>query len=156
MVLDVVLYHLGRDVAGAAGEISPGPEVLSPVPFLQLRELHLQFSRGYPLDLLEEFRDGYRWRYRDEHVDVVRGNRTGDYFDVEIVANHADLLFRLFSDSSFEDLEPVLGYPDDVQGDAVERMGSLAVIGVHERDAFTLQGGLYSIPRFCERAEAFV
>lgn len=147
-MLDVVLYHLGRDVAGAADEISPGPEVLSPVPFLQFRELHLQFSRGYPLDLLEEF--------RDEHVDVVRGNRTGDYFDVEIVANHPDLLFRFFSDFSFQDLEAVLGYPDDVDGDAVERVGSLAVIGVHERDAFTLQGGLYSIPRFCERAEAFV
>jgi hypothetical protein len=49
---NVFLDHFGGDIARTADKVATGPEVLPPVPFLEFREFHLQFSTHLAFEIL--------------------------------------------------------------------------------------------------------
>jgi hypothetical protein len=54
MPLDVLLNLLRRDLSRRAAEVPPRPQMLTPIPLLQMRKLLLQQMRRPPLQVLRD------------------------------------------------------------------------------------------------------
>ena len=79
MRLDILKYHVVRDITGSRAKISPRPEMAPPIAFPNLRKFYLDFIGRSPLYLLHELADRYLWWYLNEHVDVIiRQDATDD------------------------------------------------------------------------------
>ncbi len=57
MMLQILLHHLFRDIAGAPYSVPDGPEVSAPVSFPQLRVFLLQHPRRSPFEPFDQIRD---------------------------------------------------------------------------------------------------
>ena len=117
VVFGVFLDHLGGDIARTADKVAPGPEVLAPVSFLQLRELHLQLPAGLALEVLYEGGDVGGGVDGDEDMYMIRSHCSREDLDVFLVADTAYEVFGSMTNIPFQHLVPVFGDPAQVQVD---------------------------------------
>ncbi len=140
-MFQVLRHQIVGNVAAAPGTIPDRPEVFAPVPLLQLGELLLQDPRGPSLQPLDEIADGFRWRIFEQHMDVIF---TDDPFEDAHIFGITDLDQQRATpllDVALEHLVAVFRYPDDVDGQATDRM--TAVAGApHRRPSYHRHGGV--------------
>jgi len=114
-MFDVFFNHLGGHVPGTADKVTTSPQVLAPVAFLEFGELHLKLSGGFAFEILYQRGDVGRGIDGDEHVDVVWGYGTGEYFSTFFIADATEEVFRTLANVAFEYFVPVLGNPADME-----------------------------------------
>lgn len=90
MLLKILKYDIVRDVAAGGGEVAPSPEMASPVPLAQVRELHLHPMRRASLDTPHEVADGNMRRDFHEHMEMFSRQNAGDDLDAQFFAHLPD------------------------------------------------------------------
>jgi len=92
MLFEVTLNHLVSDLPRCGTEISPGPKVSSPIPFLDDGEFLEQLGRGPPFDPSHDFTCSHGWRSRYEDVNMIFADHTADDPDFEGITRLAHQL----------------------------------------------------------------
>jgi hypothetical protein len=101
--------------------------ILTPVAFLQMRELFLQLSGGHAFDVLDDLgRAQGRWtRYQDMHV--IDADMALDNGQFAAHTHLTDNVARAFGYLSAQHLIAVLGSPHQVVLDVVDRVSTFAI-----------------------------
>lgn len=81
MLFEVLKYQVLRSVAACCRKAAAIPEPLPPVPFADLWELLVNFSRRPTVLLADRIADGRFGRHRHEHVDMITRQNALDDLD---------------------------------------------------------------------------
>jgi hypothetical protein len=87
LLLDVLHHHFIGHITRAGGKVASCLKMPPPKLTTQRLELHQHPPRRPPLDLLEQFTDGYMRRYRDKNVHMIPGNMPLENLYVSGLAN---------------------------------------------------------------------
>lgn len=126
-MFQILSYHLFRDVAGAPRPVPDGPEVLAPVPLLPCWKLTLQNPRRAPFQSPDKLTYRLRWRVLDQHVDMIAADHTFEDADIFGIADLQNQPVTSFLDLACEHMVTILGRPDDIHGQARDRMAAITI-----------------------------
>ena len=121
-MFDVLFNHLSRHVPGTADKVTTCPEVLAPIAFLKFRVLHLELSGGFTFEIFYQGGDVGGGIDGDEHMHVVWGHSTREYFGTFLIANATQQLFGTLANIAFEYFVSVLRDPTDMEIDGEHRV----------------------------------
>ncbi len=155
MMVNVGFNLFLRDRAHRATEIAAGPQMLTPVAFLEQGELVLQFARRNAFNALSDLGRRERWRTGNHQVNMVTTEMTFQDGHFPTYADLADNFARSFGGFTAQHLITVFGDPYKVILNIVDRMRSLAIVG-HGWCSTILQGILLEIPAEAIRLKAKV
>jgi len=128
MFLNVLLDLLLGDHAHRRTEISPRPQVLSPIALLQMRKFLLQFPRRYSLQVWHDF--GWtqqRWtRHQHRHMVSTHMPLQNGYIPAQ--AHLSQYLTRPLGHLPPQDLIAVFRHPHQMILDVIERVRSFAIV----------------------------
>src|SRR5689334_22832054 len=128
MLFNVVLDLFLTDGSDTGTEVAPCPQMLSPIAFLQVRKLILQFARGRSFQILSDFGWAQLWRARYQQVDMVNTDMALHDGDVSAQAQLADDFARSFSNFRSQYLVTVFGHPHEVILDVIRRVWPFAIL----------------------------
>jgi hypothetical protein len=122
MFLNVVFDLLFGNRAHRRTEIATAPQMLSPIPLLEVGKFILQFARRYPLQILHDFRRTQLWWAGQQQMNMISAHMAFQYHHLPA---HTDLPHDLAG--SFRYLAPqhflaVFGRPYKVILDVIGRM----------------------------------
>jgi len=144
MLLAILKYDVVGDIAAGRAEITACPEVPSPVALLQGRELMLNLVRQAPFHSAHDVADRELRRDRDKHMHMIRRQDALDDGHAELGADLADDLADAQAQLACQNLEAILGDPDDVVA-MIENRVRAGVVGHAElpeiMDPFRLTAG---------------
>src|SRR6266478_6806286 len=113
-MLQILLDHLFCHLADRGAEVPSRPEMPAPVPFLHVRKLFKQLTRGAPLDPPHDLtRRHGRWTTR-QNVDVILAHHALYDSDLKGFARLAHQLSYAVGDIAREHLVAVLRHPHKV------------------------------------------
>ena len=125
MMLQILLYHILRDIATAPGSVADGPEMPTPITFPQFWILFLNPARCSPLDHLHKMADTLaRWIFYMQMY-VVLTHNSRQYFCIFSITHLTDQITTSLLDISLENSVPVLRGP--YQMDRQTRYGVASV-----------------------------
>jgi hypothetical protein len=124
---NILLDHLVCNVARADGQISPCPNMSTPILFSQVRKFGQQYSRAYPFQPLNDFADILRWSIRDEHMHMIARDFSCDDFKFMLHCNLSQYIPCPYCYLPCQYLLTVLGYPDEMNFEIRSCVGSYSV-----------------------------
>ena len=142
-MLNVLLDHLFGNVSSTHHEVASGPQVLSPVPFLEGWVFHLELSRRFPFEVLYQGAGSGRRVYGDENMDMIWGDGAWNDFDILLYADSPDEVSRSLAYLSLQHTVAILGNPRDVELDAEDWVGRFAIFIGH--DVIVYRTGSYRL-----------
>ena len=118
LIFNIFCDHLIRDVAAAATEVPPRPEMAAPVLLAQMGKLRQQMVRRLPFQPLHQPTDGHLRRDRDEEMDMILRNLA--FHDVDFLAatDFPQQFSHAIADFSMQDRFSIFCDPDQMQMDA--------------------------------------
>ena len=126
-MFDVIIDHLLRHIPGAPGTVPYCPEMPAPVALAQMGELVLEEAGCSSLEPLHDVGERELGRVLEMHVDMIGADGPLEDPDVLAVADLDEQCSASLLHLSREDVEAVLGDPDDVDGQTREGMAAVPV-----------------------------
>ncbi len=114
VLLDILKDDVVGDIAAGRAEIAACPEVPSPVALLEPGEFSLNFVRRSALHPANNIANPKMRRDRHEHMHMIRRQDALDDGHAELGADLADDLADTQAHFACQNLEAILGDPDDV------------------------------------------
>ena len=109
-------------------EVSPGPQMLPPIPLLQVREFILQHPRRSPFHILHNLRRAQAWRTRHQDMHMIFANMPLQYLDIPTQATLSDQLPCPQRHFPFQHVITILCHPHKMVFDIIHAMWSLSVL----------------------------
>src|SRR5258706_1186688 len=128
MPFDIVLDLLLADGSGTRTEVATRPQMLTPIAFLQMRKLILQFARGSTLEILSNFGWRHLWRTRHQQVYVVNADMSLQDADVSAHTDLTDNFTHPLRYFSAQYLVAVLRHPHKVILDVIRCVRSFSIL----------------------------
>lgn len=141
ILLNPLLGHL----TDGGTEVPACPEVSPPVALLQHRELLEPFAGGTPFDPAHDLTRCHGGRCRDEDVHMILAHDPLQNLDLEDLACLPDQLSHAQRHITCEDLVAVLGDPDKVVLDVLNRVTAISIL--HSSSTVKECGGLLYLAR---------
>src|SRR4029434_2470362 len=117
-----------RDIAAAAAEVAPRPDMAPPKALPHMRKFGQQTIGTFAFHPLDEATDRHvRWD-RDHHMDMIRGDVPLENIDAGLLALFTDDGTDPFRNLTAQHFMAVLGNPDDMEMDGKCRMGAMAIV----------------------------
>ena len=129
MVLQILLNHLIRHVAGTECPIAYSPEMLSPVTFTKLREFLLDFSGASPFHEADHLADREFRGIGDIDMDVVFAYPSPDNLNIIGVTDLTDQLPHPETYLFCQHVIPILRYPYQMDFQIVNCINTLVKQG---------------------------
>ena len=127
LVLDILLNHFIRHIPAAAAKIPPRPHSLAPILLPQLGIFPQQLVRGRPLQSLHQSAYRHLRGNREEQMDMILRDISGDDFYSFPLADLTDQFpypVRLFS---FQHGFSLFCDPHHMQRDRKDRMRAMSI-----------------------------
>ena len=141
-----------RDMAAAAAEGAPRPDMAAPKALPQMRELGQQTIGAFAFHALDQATDrDVRWD-RDHHMDMARRDVPLEDIAAGLLALFTDNGPDPLGDLTAQHFMAVLGDPDDMEVDGKRRMGAMAIVthalqSTQNRLKLPPQGGGFAPPK---------
>ncbi len=128
LIFNVLFDHLIRDVAAAATEVAPRPEMASPILLAQMGKLRQQMVRCLPFQSLHQLTDGHLRRNRDEKMHMIL--RKSAFYDVDFLAatDFPQQFPYPVADFSVQHRFSIFCHPDQMQMDAKDIVSPTPII----------------------------
>ena len=132
-MLQILLYHLVRDVARAPCTVPDCPEVSSPVPLSQRRELLLEQPRGTSLESFYQLRERLRRRILNVHVDMIFAHDSLENPHVFSITDLHEQVATANLEVTLQNVVTVLRAPDDMCRQSRDGMSAMSIL-FHNHD----------------------
>ena len=99
-----------------------------PILTVQQGKFVYQGMRGLAFQLLHQLAYSKTWRSRNEKMDMVRGYMPLEYFHLMFLTDAAYQRPGPLGDVAWQNLFPVLGYPDQMKVTGENTMGTFAIV----------------------------
>ena len=149
MLLDIFPNLFLCDRTHRRTEVATCPQMLSPIAFLQVRELFLQLARRHAFELWHKL--GWtqqRWT-RHQHMDVIATDMPFHNLNVSAHCYRPENLPCPFRDLAAQALIAILADPHQVVLDVIDGLASLPIVG---QLPLSLLGSKGSLPAFAAKA----
>ena len=128
LLRNVRFDDLVSNIATAAAEVAPRPDMAAPKALPHMRKFGQQTLGAFALHPLDEATDRHVWWDRDHHMDMVRRDVPLEDIDAGLLALFTDDGPDPFGHLTAQHFMAVLGNPDDMEMDRKCRMGAMAIV----------------------------
>jgi hypothetical protein len=128
LLRNVRFDDLVSDIAAAAAEVAPRPNMAAPEALPHMRKFGQQTLGAFALHPLDEATDRHVWWDRDHHMDRVRRDVPLEDSDAGLLALFTDNGTDPFCNLTAPSFMAVLGNPDDMEVEGKRRMGAMALV----------------------------
>ena len=128
LLRNVRFDDLVSDIAAAAAEVAPRPDMAAPKALPHLWKFGEQTIGAFAFHPLDQTTDRHVRGDRDHHMDMVWRDVPLEDIDAGLLTLFTDDGTNPFCDLTAQHLVAILGDPDNMEVDGKRRMGAMAIV----------------------------